>query len=49
MKLMFDQRIEVARKALSCCLQRYRTSVGEVHADTYKCLLESFIDSVMLH
>jgi hypothetical protein len=49
LKLMIDQRIEVARKALSCCLQRCRTSVGEVYTDTYKCLLESFIDSVLLY
>ena len=49
LKLMIDQRIEVARKALSSCLQRCRTSVGEVYTDTYKCLLESFIDSVLLY
>ena len=47
LKFMIDQKIEVARKALSCCLRRCRTSVhvGEVYTDTYKCLLESFIVS----
>ena len=49
LKLMIDQRIEVARKALSCFLQRCRTSVGGVYSDTYKCLLESFIDLVLLY